>query len=326
MYVYGFYNSYIPEFIAEFAATAEMSRLKGIGMNCGCEYTSFTRFSQIGEYSRYTHSLGTGLITWHFTHDMAASVAALMHDIASPVFAHTVDFMNGDYLKQESTENMTNSIICSSHEIMHLLKKYGLNVEQVCDYHIYPVADNDSPRLSADRLEYTLGNAYNYGLITTYEAENLYRDIIVGRNETGDPELIFRNRSCAELFAMNSLRCSRIYASDENRYSMQILSELLRFAIESGVISPEDLYTVEGKVIEKICNDSQTCALWKNYRKLSLLVPALDNPSSRTVPAKKRYIDPLSDGIGRVSSFSDEFKNALEKFMAEDFSVPVAAS
>lgn len=326
MYVFGFYNSYIPEFIAEFAATTEMSRLKGIGMNCGCEYTSFKRFSQIGEYSRYTHSLGTGLITWHFTHDMAASVAALMHDIASPVFAHTVDFMNGDYLKQESTENMTNSIICSSHEIMNLLKKYGLNVEQVCDYHIYPVADNDSPRLSADRLEYTLGNACNYGLITIGEAESLYRDIKIGKNEANDPELVFRTSSCAEIFAMTALGCSRIYASDEDRYSMQILSELLRFAVESGVILPEDLYSFEVKVIEKICNDSKTYALWEKYRKLSRLVPAIDNPSSRTVPAKKRYIDPLSDGIGRVSSFSDGFKNALERFMDEDFSVPVAAS
>ena len=28
----------------------------------------------------------------------------------------------------------------------------------MADYHIYPIADNDTPMLSADRLEYTLSN------------------------------------------------------------------------------------------------------------------------------------------------------------------------
>ena len=160
---FGFYHDETPRFIAELADTPAMRRLKNVGMNCGCEYTSFSRFSSIQPYSRFTHSIGTGLITWHFTGDAAASAAALLHDIATPVFAHTVDFLNGDYLLQESTENRTAAIISSSPELMAVLAGYGLSVEDVEDYHRYPIADNDSPKLSADRLEYTLGNAVNYG-------------------------------------------------------------------------------------------------------------------------------------------------------------------
>ena len=36
-----------------------------------------------------------------------ATVAALLHDIATPVFAHVIDFLNNDYEKQESTEAET---------------------------------------------------------------------------------------------------------------------------------------------------------------------------------------------------------------------------
>ena len=39
---------------------------------------------------------------------------------------------------------------------MSLLKRDNIRIDEVSDYHIYPIADNDTPRLSADRFEYTL--------------------------------------------------------------------------------------------------------------------------------------------------------------------------
>ncbi len=39
---------------------------------------------------------------------------------------------------------------------MNLLTRDNIRVEEVLDYHIYPIADNDTPKLSADRLEYAL--------------------------------------------------------------------------------------------------------------------------------------------------------------------------
>ena len=66
-------------------------------------YTAFPQFADIDSYSRYDHSIGVALIIWHFTHDRKQAIAGLLHDVASPVFAHVVDFMHGDYLTQEST-------------------------------------------------------------------------------------------------------------------------------------------------------------------------------------------------------------------------------
>ena len=45
--------------------------------------------------------------------------------------------------------------------------------EDVADYHRYPIADNDSPRLAADRLEYTLGNLFNYGFCSPEQLREL---------------------------------------------------------------------------------------------------------------------------------------------------------
>ena len=39
--LWSIYHYEIPEFLCEFAAVPPMQRLKAVGMNCGCEYTSF---------------------------------------------------------------------------------------------------------------------------------------------------------------------------------------------------------------------------------------------------------------------------------------------
>ena len=92
------------EFINSLIHVPSMQILKDIGMNCGVEYTAFDFFSNIVPYSRYQHSIGVALIVYHFTHDLRQTVAGLLHDIATPVFAHTIDFYHQDHLKQESTE------------------------------------------------------------------------------------------------------------------------------------------------------------------------------------------------------------------------------
>ena len=211
------YHREIPIFLREFAAAPSVERLREVGMNCGCEYTQFPQFAKIGSYSRFDHSMGTALIIWHFTGDEKQALAGLFHDIATPVFAHVVDFLNGDHLRQESTESGTAERIAGDRRLCDLLKAHGLAVEQVADYHIYPIADNAPPALSADRLEYTLGNLLNYGFAGREEIAAFYKNLTVGQDEAGRPELAFRTPETASAFAMAALRNSRVYVADEDQ-------------------------------------------------------------------------------------------------------------
>lgn len=184
------YTASLPPELLAMAETPVMQRLLRVGMHCGCEYTAYPIYRDaVAPYSRYTHSLGTAAIVWHFTHDLKQSVAGLLHDIATPAFAHVVDFLNGDHMRQESTESRTRMMIASSPELMALLDKSGLTLDDVDDYHRYPIADNDSPRLSADRLEYTLGNAHLVFHCPKAELKRIFDDIFVGKNEENVDEL-----------------------------------------------------------------------------------------------------------------------------------------
>lgn len=324
------YHDEMPEFLKDAIKTPPMQRLRQVGMNCGCEYTSFPRFQRGMSYSRFDHSVGVAMIVWHFTKAPAQTLAGLFHDISTPTFAHVVDFLHGDYLKQESTEDGTERMIRESEEIQAILRKLDLTTADVCDYHLYPIADNDSPKLSADRLEYTMGNLVQFGFGDQQDVKDLYRDIFVGTNEDGTPELQFRSKEKAEAFAYFALQCAKVYVSDEDRYAMQMLSELLRDALAKGVVTEHDLETTEPEVIRLLCASEEFSKRWQEYRSyrvIHIAAQAQEGDDWRVIPAKKRSIDPLIYKTGRVSEVCPENKKALDEFrnMPQDYWVCASA-
>ena len=316
-----------PAFLHALAQTGPMLRLKKIGMNCGCEYTRFPRFRKLGEYSRWAHSLGTARIVWKFTGDKVQSTAALFHDIATPTFAHSIDFLRGDSLHQETTESGTASLILESGEIRRELARWEIPAEDVLDYHRYPIADNDAPGLSADRLEYTLGNLLNYKLRPLTPLRLYYQALTVAENESGAPELAFSDMAAAIDFGFDALACSRIYVSEEDRYSMQMLAELLQRALDRGVLNEGDLMGTEPNLILKLEADSLCKSEWAAFRAMKELVREEDAPEEkrRIIYAKKRYIDPLIRGRGRLSQVCPPFAEELRRFLNEDQSTWICA-
>ncbi|MBE6995799.1 MAG: hypothetical protein E7429_03575 [Ruminococcaceae bacterium] len=312
----------------EFANTPPMLRLKRVGMNCGCEYTQFPLFQNLASYSRYDHSLGVALIVWHFTGSVEQSVAGLFHDVTTPVFAHVVDFLNGDHLRQESTESGVAECLASSAEVCALLEKYGVTVKDVSDYHRYGVADNDAPALSADRLEYTLGNLLNYGFADAAQLRAFYEDLTVGQDETGKAELVFRTPKAASAFARLALRTAKVYVADEDRFAMEALAGLLRQALKRGVLLPADLLTTEAEVIEKLRRDAVCAAAWERFCGFAHILRSEERPADGVwlrVDAKRRWIDPLAQGKGRVSQWDEGFRKELRAFRETDFSCWLSA-
>ena len=93
----------IPDFLWDYINTPEMQKQNGISVSCGTIYSKM--YNQIW-YSSLDHSIAVALIVWNFTKDKKQTLAGLFHDIATPVFKHTIDFMNGDYETQDSTEEL----------------------------------------------------------------------------------------------------------------------------------------------------------------------------------------------------------------------------
>ena len=165
-----------PEWLNEYIDTKKLLSQQYISITCGTIYSNL--FESDFFFSSLDHAVAVALIVWHFTHDKKQTLSGLFHDIATPAFKHCIDFLNGDYMNQESTEDLTTEIIKNSKEIMTLLKRDNIEISEVDNYHLYPIADNDTPKLSADRLEYSLSNAlFTYKLLDIKDIKEIYDDI-----------------------------------------------------------------------------------------------------------------------------------------------------
>ena len=314
-----------PTWLHDYINTKEMLRLYGVGMSCGTLYTKV--YNDKYYYSTLTHSIAVALIIWHFTHDKKETLSGLFHDIATPVFKHCIDFMNGDSEKQESTEERTEYIIRNSKEIMNLLKRDGIKVEEVSDYHIYPIADNDSPKLSADRFEYTLsGGLYQVKIFELDDIKKYYDNIIIVKNEDGVDELAFKDKEICEEFIHKVSKLWPRWVEDEDRLCMQFIADIMKSLSVKKYITVEDLYKYsEKEVIDLIENSSDTYIkdAFNNFRNATkdnvLKSDTIDFSTYVTsVKGKKRYINPLvkvDDSIARIKDISSLANADIEKFL-----------
>lgn len=312
----------IPYFLYDYIDTPEMQKQAGISVSCG---TIYSKMYNSMWYSSLDHSVAVALIIWHFTKDKKQTLAGLFHDIATPVFKHCIDFMNKDYETQESTEELTTKIIRDSEKIMKLLERDKIKIEEVNDYHIYPIADNDTPQLSSDRLEYTLSNGLGateriWGL---NEIKEIYENIEIGINENGIEELAFKNKEIAEKFVHTMSMLSSMYIRSKTKFSMQFLADIMKKMSEKNLITINDLYHLsEKEVIEQIencrCDNINECfKLWKNATQIKESDTKVDDKYCVNIDKIKiRYINPLvrnENKFIRISNISDIAKQDIER-------------
>lgn len=312
-----------PEWLLEYIDTPEMNRLDKISNYCGTDYSGC--FDIKYWYSNLDHSVGVALIIWNFTHDKKQTLAGLFHDIASPVFRHCIDFMNGDTEKQESTEEKTTEIIKNSKEIMFLLNRDGIKPEEVDDYKMYPIADNSTPQVSADRFEYTFSGGLSFFRVFELDKiKRIYNNIIVTKNEDGIDELSFKDKTVCEEYIDTISRLWPEWVSDRDRTVMQFLADMCKSMNNAGYLTINDLYTLsEKEIIDKFinCKDMYLSDSFKSFQNADTVYSSdekIFNKYCVNIKAKTRYVNPLvvtEKGPTRISKISEKANKQIKDYL-----------
>ena len=343
-----------PDFLDKYIALPVLQRLRGVGLLCGTDWTKL--YKNRFYYSRLDHSVGVALIIWHFTHDKAQTLAGLFHDASTPVFSHVSDFRKGDALKQTATEAPNESLLKNDKALCKLLAEDGLSVNQICDYHIYPVADNEIPQLSADRLEYMFpsGMALD-GSWDLPSIERAYNDIVVLKNEDGQDEIGFKTLEIAEDYCRRFCMIGHILQLNENKLTLHLLGQIMNMAVEQGVLHEDDFMNKsEREIMDKLDTVvpavpelvegvegphlNQLTRMYHTFRTMTKIehtdhaLPA-DEYFCISLNVKQRYIDPLvidcrapfdrlrdrdndTLSVGRLSAISPFAHKIIEDFKA----------
>jgi HD superfamily phosphohydrolase len=334
----------IPDFLCDYINTKEMQRLSKVGQDCGVYYTKI--YCNKFFYSILDHSVGVALVIWHFTKDKKQTLAGLFHDISTPVFKHCIDFLNGDHEKQESTEELTTKLISESKEIMALLERDGIKVEEVDDYKIYPIADNDSPKISSDRLEYNLSGGlyliepsfYTEPLWSVNEIRKYYNNLVVVQNENNVPEIAFESIELAEEFIKIASKQWYLWVCNADKLVMQFIADIVKMMIEENYLKADELYYLtEQEVINRIenCENSRISTAFKKFRDIRSInesSTSVQNKYCKSLNSKIRYVNPLvktDAGVKRIYDVSliakekiDDYLNyKTEKYAYFDFDI-----
>lgn len=189
---------------------------------------------------------------------------------------------------------------------------------------MYPIADNEKPKLSADRLEYTCYTANSMGMCTRKEIKEIIDNIIIVKNEELVDEMCFKDVKIAEKYANIALKCNMFMAGGISVITNQLLADTLKIAVNLRLLKYDDFYSLKETEIINILDNSKDETLlkywntFKNYDKVYESKEKLENKYSVKVKVKVRYIDPLcmyENRIKRVTEVSEDFKKELTKYL-----------
>lgn len=287
----------VPEFLHPYLNLPILQRLKKVGYFCGMDYASKDIYDFRYLITRFDHSLSVSLLTWNFTKSKKEALAALFHDIATPCFSHVIDYMNGDYETQESTEEKTNQIL-NDREFNELLQKDGFSLEEVADFKQYSIVDTKRPKLCADRLDgIILTNLSWTRMLSIEEVKPILADLVVYPNEDGEMEIGFQTEEIAFKVMRLGDALNEFTHTKQDTFMMMLLGEITKYSMELGLFTYDDLYRYDEEtlmhfILEKAKEDSKLREMLEQFKTIKLEdVPDIPLPS-----IKNRIIRPMVRG------------------------------
>ena len=281
----------IPEFLKKYLSVSSLERLKKVGYFCGMDYASKSIFSFKEYISRYDHSVSVALLTFKITQDKLATLSALFHDIATPCFSHVIDYMNGDYINQESTEEYTEQILKKDKKLIKLLKKDSIDLEKIVNFKKFPLVDNNRPKICVDRLDGIITSSIAWTQnITKTDIREIINDLTIYKNEEGKEELGFSKIKIAQKILKINQKIDDFCHSKEDTYMMNFLANITKLLIEKNIITYEDLYKYDEEELWHIIKTSKDKKIQEWVKKFETIktIPDLNYPE-----IKKRILNPL---------------------------------
>ncbi|MCR5223578.1 MAG: HD domain-containing protein [Bacilli bacterium] len=289
------YISDIPDFLYKYLDLDIMLRLKDISVLCGMDNASKDIYNFKFYMSRFNHSLNVALITWRLTNDKTQTLAALFHDVSTPVFSHVIDYMNGDYVNQESTESKTKDVLLSSRILLDYLKEDNIDINNIIDFKAYSIVDLPRPALCADRLDNLIGGGMCWAKnVELSDAKSIIDNLTTCINESGQQEItLYSLELCKYLRYINN-EINRLTHTQEDTYMMMLLASITRCLIKSSIISYDDLYKLTEPQIVYIIKQNldipELYRMWNTFRTITKPVPMVD------VKIKEMSLEPYYKG------------------------------
>jgi hypothetical protein len=262
---------------------------------------------EMGKYdhSRFAHSLGVYILLHRYNAPLEEQIAGLIHDVSHSAFSHCIDYVlkAGSEKEQSHQDNLFESYVRTT-TIPQILKKFDFDIEYILDDKNFPLKENNLPDLCADRIDYSFRTAIIFGELGEQEKEQL-----LGKLTTQDNAWVFKDFESAKKYAeLFSTLNTAYYTGLPSAVMFRAVGDCLKYALQKGYVSENDLYTTDNVVLEKVQKfldkDEKLQLLWE---RMNNKVKVSNNPDNydAQVFCKSRVVDPLFKENGTIKRVSE---------------------
>lgn len=239
--VYGKIQISEPVLLDLMASTA-MTRLKGVLQHGISALIGITE-----PITRFDHSVGAMLLVRRLDGSLPEQMAALLHDVSHTAFSHVIDYVFDGHDSQSYHDEMKEEYLIGT-DIPAILQCHGYDWHDFLHEADYPLLEQPSPRLCADRLDYFLRDAQGLGLATAVHIQAMLNHLVVaeGRIATDDvaaAQWLGDTFMAADDASWSNFREVGLY---------ELAAQAIRRGLALGVITEADFWTTDEPCWQKL--------------------------------------------------------------------------
>ncbi len=267
--------------------------------------------------SRFEHSVGVMLLVRRLGADLEEQIAALLHDVSHTAFSHVIDYVFDGHNTQGYHEEKKVEYV-SSTDLPVVLEKHGYDWQNFMDEEAFPLLEQPSPHLCADRLDYFLRDARDLGLASDGEvaAALSYLSNYQGR-------IVTTNLTSARWLGQTFITADQASWANFREVGLyELAARAIRRGLEIGVLTEADIWGTDQPAWEKLRASPDT-QLQYNLRRVHAETRfEWDEISPEfRVSTKIRSIDPdilINGSIQPLSAIDPDFAAFREAYLKQN--------
>ncbi len=292
--------------------TAAMQRLHGVmqhGVSALIGVTVAT--------TRFEHSLGTMLLVRRLGASLDEQIASLLHDVSHTAFSHVIDYVFDEHDSQSYHDQHKISFVAGT-DIPIVLKKHGLNWMDYMEEHNFPLLEQPSPHLCADRLDYFLRDSRDLGLADDEDVNSTLQHLTVEKKR-----IVVDHLDAARWLGYTFIAADKASWANFREVGLyELTARAIRRGLTIGVLTEADLWGTDLPAWEKLQISTDSKLQYDLQRvKASTRFVWDDQSPDFSVSTKLRTIDPdvlVNGGTYPLSSLDGAFAQAREKYLADN--------
>ena len=277
--------------------------------------------------TRFEHSVGAMILVRRLGGDLTEQIAALLHDVSHTAFSHVIDYVVDNHDGQSFHDEQKESYL-SGTDVPDILAGHGYSWRQFLDEADYPILEQPSPRLCADRLDYFLRDSLELALAIPADIERVLDHLALA-----DKRIVTDDLAVAHWLGMTFIAADDAsWANFREVAIYEVTARAIRRGLDIGVIDETDIWGTDRPAWAKLqASRDEQLQYWLGFVSAETEFVWDEKRPTFRVSTKIRTIDPdvLVDGdllpLSELDRSFDEYRRAYLQRKAGKWPVRVSS-